>query len=115
MTNPTNNPPGPSVERPAEPGEVCSCGRPAVVVFITRQYGDVPYCGAEHAAPANPAPAGDGRIADARAALTAASVAVMSGNLGYDAERVVERLTAAVEELLALIAVRAERGTEAGR
>jgi hypothetical protein len=32
-------------ERPAEPGETCDCGRPAVVVFVTARWGDVAYCG----------------------------------------------------------------------
>ena len=34
-----------TTERPAEPGEVCDCGRPAVVVFITEAHGPVPWCG----------------------------------------------------------------------
>jgi len=32
-------------ERPAKPGEVCDCGRPAVVVYLTEAHGPVPYCG----------------------------------------------------------------------
>jgi len=32
-------------QRPAEPGEVCSCGRPAIVVYLTEAHGPVPYCG----------------------------------------------------------------------
>jgi hypothetical protein len=32
-------------ERAARPGEVCSCGQPAVIVYITEKFGDVPYCG----------------------------------------------------------------------
>lgn len=32
-------------ERPARVGELCSCGRPAVTVFETAQFGDVAYCG----------------------------------------------------------------------
>lgn len=31
--------------RPAEPGETCTCGRPAVVIYQTEQFGDVGYCG----------------------------------------------------------------------
>jgi hypothetical protein len=36
-------------ERKPWPGEVCSCGRPAVVVFVTDEHGDVPYCGIPNA------------------------------------------------------------------
>lgn len=32
-------------ERPARPGELCTCGRPAVVVYVTEKFGEVPYCG----------------------------------------------------------------------
>jgi len=40
-------------ERPApgaswrygRPGETCSCGRPALVAYITESWGEVPYCG----------------------------------------------------------------------
>jgi len=32
-------------ERDPRPGERCECGRPAVTVFITEKFGDVPYCG----------------------------------------------------------------------
>ncbi len=31
--------------RPAIDGERCSCGRPAVTVYVTEQFGDVGYCG----------------------------------------------------------------------
>jgi hypothetical protein len=34
-----------SSERPAEPGELCTCGRQAVVVYVTEQFGDIGYCG----------------------------------------------------------------------
>jgi len=34
-----------SGQRPAEAGEVCTCGRPAVAVFTGGQYGDTGYCG----------------------------------------------------------------------
>ncbi len=34
-----------SAERPAEPGELCTCGRPAVTVFLTGRFGPVGYCG----------------------------------------------------------------------
>jgi hypothetical protein len=36
---------GGATERPAEPGEVCTCGRPAVTVFLVGRYGPVGYCG----------------------------------------------------------------------
>lgn len=35
----------PTQERPARPGERCTCGRPAVVVYLTEDFGEVPYCG----------------------------------------------------------------------
>jgi hypothetical protein len=51
----------------------------------------------------------DSRIVSARGALAMASQAVASGNLGYDAESVVETLRDVIEDLLELIAVREER------
>ena len=32
-------------ERPAEPGELCTCGRQAIVVFLTERFGPVRWCG----------------------------------------------------------------------
>lgn len=32
-------------ERGARPGEVCSCGRPAIIVYMTEKFGDVGHCG----------------------------------------------------------------------
>lgn len=32
-------------ERPAAPGERCTCGRPAIVVYITDDYGPIGFCG----------------------------------------------------------------------
>jgi hypothetical protein len=32
-------------ERPAEPGELCTCGRQAVVVFLGSVFGETGYCG----------------------------------------------------------------------
>jgi hypothetical protein len=32
-------------ERPAEPGELCTCGRQAVVVYLHGRYGDTGWCG----------------------------------------------------------------------
>lgn len=40
-------------ERPARPGEICTCGRPATLVYITAQFGEVPYCEAPHVAAHN--------------------------------------------------------------
>ncbi len=31
--------------RPAQPGEACTCGRPAVVVFLTQRWGEIGWCG----------------------------------------------------------------------
>ena len=31
--------------RPAQPGEVCTCGRLAVVVFLTERWGATGWCG----------------------------------------------------------------------
>lgn len=37
--------------RPAQPGELCTCGRQAITVFpATEQFGDVGHCGIEGAA-----------------------------------------------------------------
>jgi hypothetical protein len=36
--------------RPAQAGELCTCGRQAVTVIPTEQYGDVGHCGIEGAA-----------------------------------------------------------------
>lgn len=36
-----------STERRAEAGELCTCGRPARVVFFNEEFGDVGYCGIE--------------------------------------------------------------------
>lgn len=32
-------------ERPAQPGERCTCGRPAIIVYLTAAHGPVGYCG----------------------------------------------------------------------
>ena len=34
-----------ATQRAARPGELCTCGRPAVQVFITDHFGEVGYCG----------------------------------------------------------------------
>lgn len=39
-----------SEQRPAKPGELCTCGRQAVTVFHNDEFGDVGYCGIEGAA-----------------------------------------------------------------
>jgi hypothetical protein len=44
MTQPTQPGTEPT-QRPARPGETCSCGRQAVVVYQTEKFGDVGYCG----------------------------------------------------------------------
>ena len=31
--------------RQPETGEVCTCGRQAIVVYVTEEFGDVGYCG----------------------------------------------------------------------
>lgn len=36
-----------STERPAVLGELCTCGRQAVVVFSNAKFGEVGYCGIE--------------------------------------------------------------------
>ncbi|MFD9249601.1 hypothetical protein [Streptomyces bottropensis] len=37
-------------ERPAVPGELCTCGRQAIVVYVTAEHGEVGHCGIEGAA-----------------------------------------------------------------
>ena len=32
-------------QRPAQPGELCTCGRPAVIVFLTGRWGPTGWCG----------------------------------------------------------------------
>lgn len=34
-----------ALERPARPGELCTCGRPARVVYLTEKWGPVGWCG----------------------------------------------------------------------
>jgi len=43
-------------ERPAEPGEVCTCGRPAVKVFTGGRFGDTGYCGLPDGGQPGPCP-----------------------------------------------------------
>ncbi|WP_167163124.1 hypothetical protein [Streptomyces sp. MBT27] len=47
-----------STERRAESGELCTCGRQAVVVYSNAQFGDVGFCGIEggQARPVLPCP-----------------------------------------------------------
>lgn len=48
---PTTSPMAESTnERPARAGEVCTCGLPATVVYLTESFGEVPYCGQPAAA-----------------------------------------------------------------
>lgn len=37
--------PSAPTERPAQPGELCTCGRQAITVFISAAHGEVGYCG----------------------------------------------------------------------
>ena len=39
-----------SEERPAQPGELCTCGRQAVRVYVTSEHGEVGHCGIDGAA-----------------------------------------------------------------
>jgi hypothetical protein len=32
-------------ERPAEPGELCTCGRPAITVYLAGKFGPTGWCG----------------------------------------------------------------------
>lgn len=32
-------------ERRAEPGELCTCGRPAITVYLSDEWGETGYCG----------------------------------------------------------------------
>lgn len=34
-----------TTERPAAPGERCTCGRPAILVYTTDDYGPIGFCG----------------------------------------------------------------------
>ncbi len=34
-----------ATQRPARPGELCTCGRPALVVFLTAPWGPTGWCG----------------------------------------------------------------------
>jgi len=45
-----------TTERPAEPGEVCSCGRQATVVYLIDLFGAVGWCGLGGVAPIVPCP-----------------------------------------------------------
>lgn len=45
MADSTNPTPSAGGERPARPGETCSCGRAAVVTYLTAAHGPVPFCG----------------------------------------------------------------------
>lgn len=43
-------------ERPAEPGEFCTCGRPARLVFLLTERPPVGWCGVSNVAPVLPCP-----------------------------------------------------------
>jgi hypothetical protein len=34
-----------ATQRPAQPGELCTCGRPALIVFLTERWGPTGWCG----------------------------------------------------------------------
>jgi hypothetical protein len=40
-----------SSQRPASAGELCTCGRPAVTVFVSEEWGETGYCGIEGGKP----------------------------------------------------------------
>jgi len=44
---PSDSPAEPKVvdERPASPGEMCACGKPAVTIFVISDGSETPYCG----------------------------------------------------------------------
>ena len=46
----------PPDERPAEPGELCTCGRQAVTVFLTEKWGEVGWCGLSDGGRGGPKP-----------------------------------------------------------
>jgi hypothetical protein len=43
-------------ERPARAGELCTCGRPAIVVFVTEEWGEVGWCGVSDGGAKGPCP-----------------------------------------------------------
>ncbi len=43
-------------DRRAEPGEFCTCGRSAIVVYLTPKWGAVGFCGLEGVRPVTPCP-----------------------------------------------------------
>jgi hypothetical protein len=45
-----------TTERPAAEGELCTCGRDAVRVYVTGRFGEVGHCGIPGAAPITPCP-----------------------------------------------------------
>jgi hypothetical protein len=42
--------------RTGKPGELCTCGRPAIVVWETELFGEVGYCGIPGMTPISPCP-----------------------------------------------------------
>ena len=45
-----------TTQRPAEPGELCTCGRQARVVYITEKWGEVGHCGLSDGGRGGPKP-----------------------------------------------------------
>ncbi len=64
-----------AAQRPALSGELCSCGRPAVVMFLTDDFGPVGWCGL-HTGGAKRAPLGQSE-AESALPLPRVSVAVL--------------------------------------
>lgn len=55
-------------QRPAQPGEQCSCGRSASTVYLTESHGEVPWCGLNDGGPTRP-PSDPVTVADLAAAV----------------------------------------------
>ena len=53
-----------AAQRPALSGELCSCGRPAVVMFLTDDFGPVGWCGL-HTSDAESGPLGQSEVESA--------------------------------------------------
>ena len=51
-----------SHQRRAQPGELCTCGRQAITVFVTEKWGETGYCGRTDGGRSGPCPfCGDDR------------------------------------------------------
>lgn len=85
-------------ERPPRPGETCSCGRAAVVVFLTDDLGEIPSCGLPHTGTPEPE---DIRVERARLALTEYRGLDLGGMTIGDVAGWLGRLAIVLENLLA--------------